>query len=214
MFEKVFKGDKTKYDPDKSTFQITGVPLSEDDLAKYGINLNEIKFNTNSTVRQATPSAATRYTIVPDNSSNAGKPGYITKSEYNYLVATIAGEAGGVSTTNSYAVVSASLNAAEKQYDGDIMEFLENNCWPYGKNYKDYIGADGEICITGAEQEKNYERAKISTDVALSGTRAFPSEVQFWVGNWKHLNDNGLLNKYNSFNKFSTTSEESSQFVE
>lgn len=53
-----------------------------------------------------------------------------------------------------------------------------------------------------------------AVDIVLSGTRAFSDDVQFWVGNWDYLYKNNLLGKYDSFNKFSTTHKESSEYVE
>ena len=179
---------------------------------KSGIKIDEIKMNTNSTVKKPAYTNARSYTVVPNDSPNAGKFGYITDSEYNYLIATVAGEAGNVSVSNSYGVASASFNAIEGQHNGDVMKFLNENCWPFGKGYKQYIDSNGNI--TSRDTDEGFKNAKVAVDAALSGTRAFPSEVQYWVGNWQHLHDNGLLNKYDVFNKFSTTSNESSQFVE
>ncbi len=181
---------------------------------RSGIKIDEIKMNTNSAVDKPEYTNARSYTVVPNNSPNAGKSGYITESEYKYLIATVAGEAGDVSVSNSYGVASASLNAIENQYDGDVMGFLNNNCWAFGKGYKQYVDNNGNINITGYGTDEGYKNAKIAVDAALSGTRAFPSNVQYWVGNYSYLESNDLLNQYDAFNKFSTTSEESSKFVE
>ena len=218
--QNVFKEASAKYDVSERDMQLWVSPQSQftimdkEALTNMGINLNDIKTSPNSTVKEAGLYSAQSYIVVHNNSPLSGTDGYITEYEYNHLVATVAGEAGGVSISNSYGVVSTSLNAIEEQRNGDIMSFLEKNCWPYGENYKWYVDADGNKIISGNGTEKDYNNAKIAVDIALSGTRAFPKEVQFGVGNWQYLYENDLLDQHDPFNKFSTTSGETSKYIE
>lgn len=182
-------------------------------VEKEGVIIDEIKMNDNSTQKTAEYTNAQSYTVVPDDSPNAEKRGCMTETEYNFLVATVAGEAGDVSVSNCYGVASAILNASECKYDGDIVECLKNISWKFGKNYKNFVDENGNININGFGTQEAFEAAKRGVNAALYGTRAFPEEVQYWVGNYSFLEKNGLLNEYNAFNKFSTTFEESSSFI-
>ncbi len=179
-----------------------GTTNKKNSLDSYGINLNEIKMNNNSTVKNPVVTDAQVYTKVPNDSLNAGKPGYITEYEYNLLIAQVAHEAGSVSQTNCYGVASALVNLSENQYNGDFTKCINDSCVRFENErdalYSNYISKEDGTLLKDTRGSQ-ISTAKGAVDVVLSGTRAFPSEVQFWVGNGK-------------YNKFSTTYKESADY--
>lgn len=175
-----------------------------------GIDFSKIHCNTNSKIKSSHPVSALPYTIVK-NGEPTDKVGVISESEYYLMIATVAGEAGGCGLDNSYGVASALLNACEGQRGGDMQATLEKNCWRFGKGYKKYV-TDAGVPYAGTADKEAWQNAKKAVDTALSGTRAFESDVQFWVGNWSYLYNNGYDLSLCE-NRFSTTSNESSRFV-
>lgn len=145
---------------------------------------------------------AKSYTVVPDNSPNAGKSGYITQSAYEIIVYTVAHECGTVgieetgSTTMSdsemFAAASAMLNAIENpkcyakpQYGNTASEringFYEHNS-SLNLDYKDRLSTPN-AGTTGETGEDAMRRAAEIVNYVLTGNRAFGSEVGCWVGN-------------------------------
>lgn len=166
---------------------------------KYGININEIQMNTNSEVKSAELTYGKSYTVGSNGGNNS-----ITEEEYVYLVATIAGEAGGVSTTNAFGCASAFINNWENNYSNEsIKDLLSEACWKWDerdpKGYEIYMESNSCELTTDPKYAEHIKNAKNAVDAVLNGYRAFDKDVTNWVGNGE-------------YNKFSTTWKESSNF--
>jgi hypothetical protein len=180
-----------------------GKELEIKDFSCYGIDIDEILMNTNSTVQTASLVDGKAYKVIADGS--AKQDGCITQTEYSYLVATIAGEAGGVSVSNAFGCTSAFLNNLDNySSDKSVMSLLNDACWKFDyreiKGYQQYLNVATGKLSTDPDKAVEIQNAKVAVDAALAGYRAFDSSVICWVGN-------GV------YNKFSTTWEESSDFT-
>ena len=124
------------------------------------------------------------YTIVPDGSDNTA-PGVITQSEYETIIAQVAGE-GGNSVGDMYGVASSIFNRRDTGggYGNSFTNVLETGYWPWGKTCNAYLPG-GKYYNTDWGQEK-LAVAKQVVDQAMNGYRNIPSNGYYYSGDGTH----------------------------
>lgn len=136
------------------------------------------------------------YSIVPDNQYNKA-PGTISESDYNLLVAQVAGESAN-SKDDMLGVACTVLNRLEAGgFGGSVHEVLQKGYFPWGESYKSYVqegksytttgvaNSSGQYASTGWGQEKLQEVTAAVND-ALGGARNVESNVFYYSGNGEY----------------------------
>ena len=159
-------------------------------MDELGINLSTMQFGEKSDVTSAKFTKAKSYTVVPDNSPNAGKDGYITQSDYDRLIYVMTHECGttGNSDTELFGTASALLNEYETPGFYDCEGYNKDTFSNFLDGFYDhnYQLAVSNIDPNSAEGKDAQKRAEAILDYVLSGNRAFGSEVGCWVSNESH----------------------------
>ena len=122
---------------------------------------------------------ADKYTIVPDSDSRLKERGYMTQADYNSICYIVAHETGGTNnSTEMFATASALMNQIEQRYEGSTIKDSLDYFYKYnvggGPSDKNSILYDAE------QRSKFVGNVKDCVDLALSGVRAFPEEIQGW----------------------------------
>ncbi len=136
------------------------------------------------------------YSIVPDSQYN-NAPGTISESDYNLLVAQVAGESAN-SKDDMLGVACTVLNRLEAgNFGGSVHEVLQKGYFPWGESYKSYVqegksytttgvaNSSGQYASTGWGQEKLQEVTAAVND-ALGGARNVESNVFYYSGNGEY----------------------------
>ena len=133
-----------------------------------------------------------RYVILPDKDFK-GEKGTISESDYNLLVAQVAGEGSneiddmlGVTTT-----VLNRLESPDKNLGTTVHAVLEHGYFPWGRSYKAY-SPGGKYYNTVSGQEK-LAKAKMAVDDALNGYRNAEKNVFYYSGNGKYNSFSDIL---------------------
>ncbi len=122
---------------------------------------------------------ADKYTIVSDSDSRLKERGYMTQADYNSICYIVAHETGGTNnSTEMFATASALMNQIEQRYEGSTIKDSLDYFYKYnvggGPSDKNSILYDAE------QRSKLVDNVKDCLDLALSGVRAFPEEIQGW----------------------------------
>ncbi len=122
---------------------------------------------------------ADKYTIVSDSDSRLKERGYMTQADYNSICYIVAHETGGTNnSTEMFATASALMNQIEQRYEGSTIKDSLDYFYKYnvggGPSDKNSILYDAE------QRSKLVDNVKDCVDLALSGVRAFPEEIQGW----------------------------------
>ena len=126
------------------------------------------------------------YTILPDN-LYTGERGTISQSDYNLLIAQVAGE-GGNEIDDMLAVACTVFNRLESGGKGDtVKQVLQQGYFPFGETYRSYIPG-GKYYNTPDGKEKLAKATQAVND-ALNGIRNLESNVYYYSGN-------GVYNKF------------------
>lgn len=121
------------------------------------------------------------YKIVPDN-EYTGAVGTISQTDYMYLVAQVAGEAGN-SPDDMLGVACTIINRLEgpDSYGTSVVKVLEKGYWPWGRTCDGYL-KNGQFVDTGWKKDKIDMVKQVVNDV-LNGTRNINSDVYYYSGN-------------------------------
>ena len=122
---------------------------------------------------------ADKYTMVSDSDSRLKERGYMTQADYNSICYIVAHETGGTNnSTEMFATASALMNQIEQHYEGSTIKDSLDYFYKYnvggGPSDKNSILYDAE------QRSKLVDNVKDCVDLALSGVRAFPEEIQGW----------------------------------
>ena len=124
-----------------------------------------------------------RYTIVPD-SEYTKAPGTISESDYNLLVAQVAGESGN-SKDDMLGVTCTVLNRLEADgYGNSVSEVLEKGYFPWGETHLAYEPG-GKYYNTDWGQAKLAQATEAVND-ALGGVRNLEGNVYYYSGNGEY----------------------------
>lgn len=120
------------------------------------------------------------YSIVPDGSYN-GAPGTISQSDYELLIAQVAGESAN-KPDDMLGVTCTILNRLEAGggYGSSVHQVLEKGYFPWGRTYQAYVPG-GKYYNTEWGQDKLAMVTQVVND-ALSGTRNVNSNVYYYSG--------------------------------
>ena len=125
----------------------------------------------------------TKYVILPD-AVYAGAPGTISESDYNLLVAQVAGE-GAMDVDDMLGVTTTVLNRLEAGDMGDTVRgVLEEGYFPWGRTYKKYIPGGSEYNKESGQIK--LANAKAVVDDALNGYRNAKKDVYYYGGDGTH----------------------------
>lgn len=151
-------------------------------LSALGINTSTLVFGLNSDVKSAeVVDDAQAFTVINDADPNAGKPGYITKSEYERILYIITHENGTTNTaaTDMFATASVLLNSFEDVgYYGGYSSLQAKLSAFEDKNAK-----YGLFTANGGSATDVQALGSNVLDVVLSGTRL--TGVNCWTGDGK-----------------------------
>lgn len=127
-----------------------------------------------------------KYTIVAD-SDYKGERGTISESDYNLLIAQVAGESAN-SPDDMLAVTSTVLNRLEtgNGFGDSVNEVFEKGYFPWGRTYENYVEG-GKYYNTDWGQDKLAQVTEVVND-ALNGTRNINSNVYYYSGNGEYNN--------------------------
>lgn len=125
-----------------------------------------------------------KYQVVPD-SEYTGAKGQISQSDYNLLIAQVAGESGN-SADDMLGVTSTVLNRLESDsgFGDSVSQVFEQGYFPWGKSYLNYVEG-GQYYNTDWGQEKLNLATQVVND-ALNGTRNVGSNVYYYSGNGEY----------------------------
>ena len=124
-----------------------------------------------------------QYKILEDAAYNK-EPGTISKSDYQLLIAVIAGE-GSNSRSDMLAVACTVLNRVEIKGPGtSIRDVLEEGYFPFGKSYIPYQPG-GKYYATDWGQEKLRNAESVLKD-AICGVRNVNPDVIYYSGDGTH----------------------------
>lgn len=118
------------------------------------------------------------YSVV-DDSSYTGEVGTIKKSDYDLLIAQVAGE-GGNAADDMFGVACTVINRLESGMGSSIRNVLEKGYFPWGETYRGYIPG-GKFYNTQSGQDKLVV-AKQAVDNALNGYRNMAPNVYYYSG--------------------------------
>lgn len=155
-------------------------------MAKYEQSIHTKKNASSETVSSAGQITTDnqKYTIVPD-SEYKGDRGTISESDYNLLIAQVAGESAN-SPDDMLAVTSTVLNRLEtgNGFGDSVNEVFEKGYFPWGRTYENYVEG-GKYYNTDWGQEKLAQVTEVVND-ALNGTRNINSNVYYYSGNGEY----------------------------
>ena len=124
------------------------------------------------------------YSIVPD-SEYTGAPGTISQSEYQIVIAQVAGE-GANNAADMFGVATTMFNRRDTGggFGNTFTQVLQRGYWPWGETYRAYMPG-GKYYNTQWGKDK-LAVAKQVVDQALAGYRNLPSNGYYYYGNGKN----------------------------